>query len=152
MFVPLSWYQSNYNTWHIFNPIPALYNHQLYRGHSQVSQFVNHEETVRIWTVIVLLQVQHYKVYKESLISFYCRSNRSGYSIFPFYIGKIKITIFHFLLSCTIIFSLVWGFFIYSVVDAALKKAGDNYATATDKSDTNVKDKVNFYGTKFRIM
>jgi len=79
------------------------------------------------------------------------RSNRTNYSIFPFYIGKIKITIFHFLLACTIIFSLVWGFFIYSVVDAALKKAGNNYAAASENND-HIKNKVNFYGTKFRIM
>merc|ERR1712203_1024203 len=55
------------------------------------------------------------------------RSRNSGYSVFPFYIGKLKITIFHFLLSCTIVFSLVWGYFIYSVVEAALSKAGDSF-------------------------
>ena len=81
----------------------------------------------------------------------YCRSSRTSYSVFPFYIGRIKITIFHFLLSCTIIFSLVWGFFIYSVVDAALKKAGDNYAASSEAGD-EAKIKQNFYGTKFRIM
>ena len=79
------------------------------------------------------------------------RSKRTSYSVFPFYIGKIKITIFHFLLSCTIIFSLVWGFFIYSVVDAALKKAGDTYAASSETSD-EVKNKPSLYGTKFRIM
>ena len=54
--------------------------------------------------------------------------------MFPFHIGRVKITIFHFLLSCTIVFSLVWGFFIYSVVDAALKKAGDNYVAASSET------------------
>ena len=78
-----------------------------------------------------------------------CRSNRTNYSVFPFYIGRIKITIFHFLLSCTIIFSLVWGYFIYSVVDAALNKAMDRDSTASESSDKN---KPEFYGTKFRIM
>lgn len=72
--------------------------------------------------------------------------------MFPFHIGRVKITIFHFLLSCTIVFSLVWGFFIYSVVDAALKKAGDNYVAASSDTNDHIKNKVNFYGTKFRIM
>ena len=87
----------------------------------------------------------------NNYIKFCYRSNRTSYSVFPFYIGKIKITIFHFLLACTIIFSLVWGFFIYSVVDAALKKAGDTYAASSDTGD-EVKNKPSFYGTKFRIM
>ena len=92
----------------------------------------------------------HFFFYKTVSNSF-LRSRKSNYSIFPFYIGKLKITIFHFLLSCTIIFSLVWGFFIFSVVEAALKKAGDSYQPVAEKSE-NVKDQVNFYGTKFRIM
>merc|ERR1712141_875481 len=79
------------------------------------------------------------------------RSRNSGYSVFPFYIGKLKITIFHFLLSCTIVFSLVWGYFIYSVVEAALRKAGDSYQPVGEKSE-NGKSKDNFHGTKFRIM
>ena len=87
----------------------------------------------------------------NNYIKFCYRSNRTSYSVFPFYIGKIKITIFHFLLACTIIFSLVWGFFIYSVVDAALKKAGDTYAASSDTGD-EVKSRPSFYGTKFRIM
>ena len=40
---------------------------------------------------------------------------------FPFWIGRIKITLFHFLLSCTIIFSLLWGCAIYSCINSALQ-------------------------------
>ena len=41
---------------------------------------------------------------------------------FPFWIRKIKITLFHFLLSCTIIFTLLWGFVIYSCINTAFKQ------------------------------
>ena len=41
--------------------------------------------------------------------------------------------------------------FIYNVVDAALKKAGGHYAAAQDASEEK-REKVDFYGTKFRIM
>jgi len=41
--------------------------------------------------------------------------------------------------------------FIYSVVDAALKKAGGHYEAASDIGE-NKKTNVDFHGTKFRIM
>ena len=42
---------------------------------------------------------------------------------FPFYIGRVKITIFHFIASCTFIFSLLWGYFIYNAVYKAMQVA-----------------------------
>ena len=41
---------------------------------------------------------------------------------FPFTIGKVKITVFHFLVSCTFIFSLLWGYAIYNAVYKALQE------------------------------
>ena len=35
---------------------------------------------------------------------------------FPLVVGRMRITIFHFLLSCTLVFSLLWGYLIVTVI------------------------------------
>ena len=35
---------------------------------------------------------------------------------FPLMVGRMRITIFHFLLSCTLVFSLLWGYLIVTVI------------------------------------
>ena len=35
---------------------------------------------------------------------------------FPIKVGRIRITIFHFLLSCTLVFSILWGYLIFVVI------------------------------------
>merc|ERR1712045_236142 len=54
---------------------------------------------------------------------------------FPLYIGRLKITVFHFLFSCTMIFSILWGYLIYCAVVAAVY--GERTIVAQD-SEENV--------------
>ena len=42
------------------------------------------------------------------LASFYLRPTVPYCNCFPLYIGRLKITVFHFLFSCTMIFSILW--------------------------------------------
>ena len=39
---------------------------------------------------------------------------------FPLVVGRMRITIFHFLLSCTLVFSLMWGYLIVTVISRSV--------------------------------
>ena len=47
---------------------------------------------------------------------------RMAFLCFTIKIGRMRITIFHFLLSCTLIFTILWGYLIFSVISSALKE------------------------------
>ena len=45
---------------------------------------------------------------KKSLVPSFFRPSVPICNCFPLYVGRLKITIFHFLFSCTMIFSILW--------------------------------------------
>ena len=60
---------------------------------------------VDIWCLVWILL---YKDVFYILISIFVRPTVPYCNCFPLYIGRLKITVFHFLFSCTMIFSMFW--------------------------------------------
>merc|ERR1711962_1471024 len=65
-------------------------------------------------------------------------TGRMAFLCFPLMIGRLRITIFHFLLSCTLVFSLLWGYLIVTVINSAFKEEKSKYKmVATDQAGEN---------------
>merc|ERR1712037_901481 len=58
---------------------------------------------------------------------FHPKRSEMAFLCFPLMVGRMRITIFHFLLSCTLVFSLMWGYLIVTVISSAFKEDEGKY-------------------------
>merc|ERR1711874_767054 len=81
----------------------------------------------------IVTQNINMRIGKNEYIDFNPRPTVPYCNCFPLYVGRLKITVFHFLFSCTMIFSLLWGYLIYCAVVAAVY--GERTIVAQDSEE-----------------